>query len=208
MQHRELSVAGAWELTPRQHDDDRGTFLEWFKAEQLASLVGTPLDPQQANMSVSAAGVVRGIHFADVPPGQAKYVTCVHGAVLDVVVDLRTDSPTFGSWDAVLLDDVDRRAVYLSEGLGHGFMSLEDGSTVVYLCSTGYAPGREHGVDPWDKDLAISWPTQDRAGNPLTPRLSEKDAAAPSLASARESGLLPTLAAVAAHLESVRRSKD
>ena len=89
---------------------------------------------------MSAKGVVRGIHFSDVPPGQAKYVTCVAGAVLDVVVDIRVGSPTFGRWDSVLLDDVDRRQIYLGEGLGHAFMSLADGSTVVYLCSTAYAP--------------------------------------------------------------------
>ena len=85
---------------------------------------------------MSAPGVLRGIHFSDVPPGQAKYVTCVAGAVLDVVVDIRVGSPTFGQWDSVLLDDVDRREIYLAEGLGHAFMSLADGSTVVYLCST------------------------------------------------------------------------
>ena len=113
-------------------------------AEDTGVAVGHRLDLQQANCSVSAAGVLRGIHFADVPPGQAKYVTCVKGAVLDVAIDVRVGSPTFGTWDAVLLDDVDRRAVYLSEGLGHAFLSLEDDSTVLYLCSTGYSPGREH----------------------------------------------------------------
>ena len=109
---------------------------------------GHDLDLAQANCSVSAAGVLRGIHFSDVPPGQAKYVTCVRGAALDVVVDIRVGSPTFGQWDSVLLDDVDRREIYLAEGLGHAFMALEDDTTIVYLCSTGYAPGREHGVRP------------------------------------------------------------
>src|SRR5690349_24472363 len=140
MKARELTVPGAWELTPRQHADERGVFLEWFTASALREATGRDLDLAQANASVSAAGVVRGIHIADVPPGQAKYVTCVKGAVLDVVVDIRTGSPTFGQWDSVLLDDVDRRGIYLSEGLGHAFMSLEDDSTVVYLCSTGYSP--------------------------------------------------------------------
>ncbi|WP_158372274.1 dTDP-4-dehydrorhamnose 3,5-epimerase family protein [Cellulosimicrobium cellulans] len=191
MTYRELAVPGAWEITPTQHGDPRGVFLEAFQGGPFAEATGHRFDLQQANISVSAAGVLRGIHFADVPPGQAKYVTCPKGAVLDVVVDIRVGSPTFGTWDAVLLDDVDRRAIYLGEGLGHAFLSLEDGSTVTYLCSTGYSPGREHGIHPLDPEVGIDWPTQARDGSPITPQLSAKDLAAPSLAEARASGLLP-----------------
>lgn len=191
MLFRELKVPGAWEFTPTQFGDDRGVFLEWFRDPTFTEATGRSLDLAQANCSVSAAGVLRGIHFADVPPGQAKYVTCVRGAVLDVAVDLRVGSPTFGVWDAVLLDDVDRRAVFLSEGLGHAFLSLEDDSTVVYLCSTGYAPGREHGIDPLDAEVGIDWPTVGREGAEFEFRLSDKDAAAPSLADAVAAGLLP-----------------
>lgn len=191
MTYRELSVPGAWEITPTQHGDDRGVFLEMFQGLGFAEAVGHRFDLAQANCSVSAAGVIRGLHFSDVPPGQAKYVQCVRGAVLDVAVDIRVGSPTFGRWDSVLLDDVDRRAIYVAEGLGHAFLSLEDHSTVVYLCSTGYAPGREHGVDPLDPAIGVQWPTTGRDGRPLTYLLSEKDKAAPSLAQARESGLLP-----------------
>ncbi|MFE6971712.1 dTDP-4-dehydrorhamnose 3,5-epimerase family protein [Isoptericola sp. NPDC057653] len=204
MQFRELAVPGAYEITPRQFGDPRGLFLEWFKAGPFADALGHPLDLQQANASVSAAGVLRGIHFADVPPGQAKYVTCAVGAVLDVVVDLRVGSPTFGRWDSVLLDDVDRRAVYLGEGLGHAFLSLQDGSTVLYLCSTGYDPGHEHGIHPLDPEVGIDWPTTARDGSPLTPQLSDKDTTAPSLAEAREQGLLPTHDAVQDHLATLR----
>ena len=204
MEYRELAVPGAWEITPRQFGDPRGVFLEWFKGSPFSDSVGHRLDLAQANLSVSAAGVVRGIHFADVPPGQAKYVTCARGAVLDVVVDIRVGSPTFGRWDSVLLDDVDRRAIYLGEGLGHAFMSLEDDSTVLYLCSTPYAPGREHGIHPLDPEVGITWPQVARDGTPLTPQLSDKDAAAPSLSEAREQGLLPTLAAVEEYVASLR----
>ena len=196
MQLRELDVPGAWEVTPKLFGDPRGVFLEWFKDEQFTAAVGHRLDLRQANCSVSAAGVLRGIHFADVPPGQAKYVTCLVGAVLDVVVDVRVGSPTFGQWDSVLLDDVDRRAIYLGEGLGHAFMSLADGSTVAYLCSTPYAPGREHGISPLDPEVGISWPTEARDGSPLVPQLSDKDLAAPGLSEAREQGLLPDAATV------------
>lgn len=203
MQVRELDVPGAWEITPRQFGDPRGVFLEWFKAGPFQDAAGHAPTLGQANLSVSAAGVVRGIHFADVPPGQAKYVTCARGAVLDVAVDIRVGSPTFGRWDAVLLDDVDRRAIYLSEGLGHAFMSLEDSSTVLYLCSTEYAPGREHGIHPHDADVGIVWPTTGRDGSPLTPSLSDKDAAAPTLAEARSAGLLPSYGDVLTYVESL-----
>ncbi len=205
MHYRPLRVPGAFEITPRQFGDPRGVFLEWFKAPAFEEAVGHPLDLQQANCSVSAAGVVRGVHFADVPPGQAKYVTCAKGAVLDVVVDVRVGSPTFGVWDSVLLDDVDRRAIYLGEGLGHAFMALEDASTVLYLCSTGYDPSRERGIDPLDPELGIEWPDTDRHGNPVAPLLSDKDAAAPSLAEAAAQGLLPAHDVVQEFVESLRR---
>lgn len=204
MEFRELSIAGAWEITPRQFGDDRGVFLEWFKEAPFRESAEHALTLAQANMSVSAAGVLRGIHFADVPPGQAKYVTCPKGAVLDVVVDIRLGSPTYGQWDAVLLDDDHRRAIYLSEGLGHAFMSLEDGSTVVYLCSTGYNPSGEHGVHPLDPAIGIEWPTQGRDGSALQPLLSPKDEAAPTLAEAAATGLLPTADAVAEYVASLR----
>jgi dTDP-4-dehydrorhamnose 3,5-epimerase len=185
MEFRQLKVPGALEITPRQFADDRGTFLEWFKDAGFAAAVGHDLYLAQANCSVSRRGVLRGIHYADVPPGQAKYVTCVRGAVLDVAVDIRVGSPTFGAWDSVLLDTVDRRAIYLAEGLGHAFLSLEDESTVVYLCSTAYAPEREHEIHPLDPAIGIAWPED------VEPLLSPKDAAAPTLAQARDAGLLP-----------------
>jgi dTDP-4-dehydrorhamnose 3,5-epimerase len=204
MTYRELTVPGAWEITPKQHGDPRGVFLEFFQGGPLSEAIGHRFELQQANCSVSAAGVLRGIHFADVPPGQAKYVTCATGAVLDVVVDIRVGSPTFGQWDTVLLDDVDRRAIYLSEGLGHAFMSLKDNSTVLYLCSTGYTPGSEHGIHPLDADVGIVWPTVDRAGRPLTPQLSDKDLAAPTLKVALEGSLLPTFEGTQTYLGSLR----
>ena len=185
MQVDELKVPGAWSFTPRQFPDPRGVFLEWFKAEALEQVLGHRLQVAQANHSVSARGTLRGVHFADVPPSQAKYVYCTRGAVLDVVVDIRVGSPTFGVSDAVLLDDQDRRGIYLSEGLGHAFLALTDDANVTYLCSTPYAPGREHGVSPLDPALDLPWPDD------VEPLLSDKDAAAPTLEQARESGLLP-----------------
>ncbi len=142
--------------------------------------------------------MLRGIHFADVPPGQAKYVTCARGAALDVAVDIRVGSPTFGQWDTVLLDDVDRRAIYLSEGLGHAFVSLADNSSVTYLVSTGYSPGREFGIHPMDPELDLPWPAD------VEVELSGKDQAAPTLAQAQEQGLLPTMEQCAARYAELR----
>src|ERR1700691_6809194 len=183
-----LGIEGAWVFTPSVHGDDRGVFLEAFRGAEYAAGLGYGLDSAQVNCSVSRRGVIRGIHYADVPPGQAKYVTCVSGAILDVVVDLRTDSPSFGKWEAVRLDADTRRAVFLAEGLGHGFMALTDGATALYLCSTPYAPGREHGVDPLDPAIGIAWPADEEDGALV---LSDKDADAPTLEEALRAGALP-----------------
>lgn len=186
---RELTIPGAWEITPRLHGDDRGTFFEWFTEGEFGEFAGHRFDLRQANCSVSSAGVLRGLHFAELPPSQAKYVTCLRGSVFDVVVDIRVGSPTFGRWDSVLLDDRDRRSVYISEGLAHGFLALQDDSTVMYLCSAGYSPGREHTIAATDPAIGIAWP--DTVFGPQLV-LSERDRAAPTLAEVRAAGLLPT----------------
>lgn len=186
MAARELTIPGAWELTPNQHSDERGMFFEWFTDREFTTLTGHGFDLRQANCSVSTAGVLRGLHFAQLPPGQAKYVTCLSGSVFDVAVDIRVGSPTFGHWDAVLLDGKDRRSIYLSAGLAHGFLALEDDSTVMYLCSAEYDPAREHTISATDPAIGIDWPLVG-AG----PVLSERDGAAQTLAQAQAAGLLP-----------------
>jgi len=186
MQIRQLDIAGAWEITPQLHADTRGLFFEWLTDRGFTSFAGHRLDVRQANCSVSAAGVLRGLHFAQMPPSQAKYVTCLSGSVFDVIVDIRVGSPTFGHWDSVLLDDRDHRSVYLSEGLAHGFVALQDNSTVMYLCSAEYNPQREHTIAATDPALAIDWPTEHNLV------LSDRDAAAPTLEEVRAAGLLPS----------------
>jgi dTDP-4-dehydrorhamnose 3,5-epimerase len=192
-----LSIEGAWVFTPRVHQDARGAFLEWFRATEFAEDIGHVMNVAQANCSVSRRGVIRGIHFADVPPGQAKYVTCVSGAIVDAVVDLRVGSPTFARWQTTELDDESRRALYLGEGLGHAFMPLTQQATVLYLCSTSYAPAREHGVHPLDPGIGIDWATNEFL-------LSEKDNAAPSLDEARRTGLLPDYDDCVAYVASLK----
>ena len=195
-------IDGAWIFTPAIHSDDRGSFLEWYRAGELSGELGYWPQTTQANCSVSRRGVIRGVHFASVPPGQAKYVTCVSGAILDVVVDVRVGSPDFGHWQAIRLDDASRQAVFLSEGLGHAFTALSEEATVIYLCSTPYTPGREHGVHPLDPELGIAWPADPE------PVLSAKDAAAPTLEEARRAGLLPGYSDCQAYLASLRQAAD
>jgi dTDP-4-dehydrorhamnose 3,5-epimerase len=182
-----LAVPDAWVITPPVYDDERGVFLEWFRGDLLAAATGRRFEIVQANHSVSRRGVVRGVHFADVPPGQAKFIYCPVGAFLDIVVDLRVGSPTFGAVDSVVLDDVDRRAVFIGEGLGHALCALRDDSSVNYLVSTAYDPIAEHGITPLDPALATLLPTD--LGELL---LSEKDLAAPTIDEALKLGVLPT----------------
>jgi dTDP-4-dehydrorhamnose 3,5-epimerase len=196
---RELAVPGAWEISPTVHDDARGHFFEWFTQVGFGTIAGHTFTLAQANCSVSAAGVLRGLHFAQVPPSQAKYVTCVRGAVFDVAVDIRVGSPTFGRWDAVRLDTETHRSIYLSEGLAHGFLALEPDSTVMYLCSAPYDPTREFTLLPTDPDLAIDWPTEHQ------PILSGRDAAARTLAQLHRDGVLPTWDASREFVEGLRR---
>lgn len=179
MQVRPMSVPGAWEFTPTLLHDDRGTFLEAFTAADVEWAAGHPLHLAQINMSVSHRGVIRGIHGCLTPPGQAKYVMCVVGRIVDIVVDLLPGSPTFGLWDEVILDDSDRRAVFVSEGLGHGFQVLSPSATVVYVTSTSYDPETEFAINPLDPELGIGWHD---VGDVI---LSEKDSQALSLAEFR-----------------------
>ena len=182
---RELAIAGAWEITPRRACRRRGLFFEWFTEREFTAVTGHRFDLQQANCSVSAAGVLRGLHFAQLPPSQAKYVTCVEGAVFDVVVDIRVGSPTYGRWDARCSTTATAASVYLSEGLAHGFMALEDDSTVMYLCSTPYAPNREHTIlatDPRAGDRVAAAGGRLRAVRPGRRRADAEPRCAPRAA--------------------------
>ena len=200
MQITPLRIEGAYRVAPRQFPDDRGVFMEGFRGDKLAEHIGHEMRVVQTNISVSSRGAVRGIHFADVPPSQAKYVTAVSGSFLDFVVDIRVGSPTFGEWESVRLDTDSRVAVYLSEGLGHCLVALEDKSTAVYLCSQPYNPTGEHGINPLDPRVGLDLPAD------LEPVVSAKDAAAPNLEEAAAQGLLPNYDECLAFAESLRRA--
>ncbi len=170
-----LDIKGAWSFVPKQFSDGRGLFFEWFQDSTFIGNSGDQFNLAQANCSVSSKGVLRGIHFALYPPGQRKYVTCLSGSALDVIVDLRIGSPTFGQWKSLLLDTVDRRVISIPSGIGHGFMALEDNTSIVYLCDKRYDPINEREINPMDPDLAIEW------SQSISPILSDKDLRAPSL---------------------------
>jgi 5-epimerase len=185
---RELAVAGCFAFTPRIHRDARGLFVSPLQEEAFLAAVGHPFPLAQTNHSRSARGVLRGVHFTTTPPGQAKYVHCAQGRALDVVVDLRLGSPTFGRWDAVEMDTESFRSVYLAEGVGHAFLSLRDDTVMSYLVSTAYRPGLEQAVDPFDPALGLPWPRD------MEFVLSERDTEAVGLAEAEAAGMLPRYA--------------
>lgn len=185
-----MKIPGAYIFNPARLGDGRGYFQENFKLSYIRAQLGISFTVKQVNQSLSSKGVIRGIHFADTPPGQAKYVTCPQGAVWDVVVDLRAGSPSFGIWDGVVLSGKNGKSVLLGEGLGHGFLALEEGSVVSYLCSEEYKPGNEHQINPFDPDLRIDFA---KVGNKYGIEnfiLSEKDKGAPTLKQVKGVGIL------------------
>lgn len=181
---RPTAIPGVHVFEPIIHGDARGSFHEWFKADAFIDATGHPFIPEQANMSVSAAGVVRGLHFADVPPGQAKLVTCAAGRVIDVIVDVRRGSPTFGEHITVELEPGTRRVVYVPVGVAHGFVALDDDSVLTYLTSTGYDPDIERAVSILDPQLGVDIEgiLAGAGAAVVQPILSDRDAAAPTIA--------------------------
>jgi len=194
----ELAVADAYRIVPDRIPDHRGSFQESLRESVISDALGRRFPIAQVNYSVSHRGVLRGIHGAQVPPGLGKIVTCVRGAVLDVVVDLRVGSPTFGGYDITWQDASDGTSVIIPEGLGHAFLALTGNATMCYLCSSEYDPSIVIDIDPLDPELRLPWGL---AGAPV---MSAKDAGAPSLAAAAEIGILPTYEDCLALYESFR----
>ena len=181
-----LGIEGAWLAESPVWSDERGFFREWFKSEDIEKATGKSFGIEQANISVSSKGTLRGIHYSIAPRGQAKWVTCVAGSIKDVIVDIRPESKTFGKWVEVELKGDSGKAVLISEGLGHGFLALEDNTTVAYLVSTPFSPTYEYEINPLDERIGITW----GMGNQDL-RISEKDLRAPSLEFMLDQRLLP-----------------
>lgn len=160
-------------LEPVVYGDARGSFHETFREDRLAEL-GIDERWVQDNHSRSARGVLRGMHF-QLGRGQAKLIRCARGAILDVVVDVRSESPTFGQWEAAQLDDETHRQLYVPVGFAHGFCVLSESADVMYKCSSYYDPEQERAIAYDDPDVGIQWPE-------LELTVSERDRAAPRLA--------------------------
>jgi len=171
-----LGIDGAWLVESPVWSDDRGFFREWFKVEDVKATTGIDFSIQQANISHSQRGVIRGIHYSLAPEGQAKWVTCINGSIRDVVVDISPKSPTYKKIVHINLDGLDGKAVFISAGLGHGFASLAKTSTVAYLLSSPYSPSEEFEINPLDPELGIDWGV-----SPSKILLSKKDKTAPFL---------------------------
>ena len=181
-----LGIEGAWLVQSPVWKDNRGSFREWFKAEDINSVTGREFAVEQANISLSSKGTLRGIHYSIAPCGQAKWITCVSGAIQDVIVDIRSDSRTFGQWVDIELRSDSGKAIFISEGLGHGFLALENNTTVAYLISTPFSPDHEFEINPLDQKIGINWGIEVR-----DLKISNKDKAAPTLAERLVEGKLP-----------------
>jgi dTDP-4-dehydrorhamnose 3,5-epimerase len=179
MQRLETRLDGLVLLAPAVHGDERGFFVETFRAD-VAREHGIPTDFVQDNHSRSRRGTLRGIHF-QTSPGQGKLVRVASGRVLDVVVDLRRGSPTFGEWEGVELDDVGGYTLWIPVGFGHGFLVLSESADFVYKCTNYYDPVTEAGIRFDDPSVGIQWPSD------IELLYSERDATAPTLEDVRDS---------------------
>jgi dTDP-4-dehydrorhamnose 3,5-epimerase len=181
-----LGIDGAWVAESPLWSDERGFFREWFKSEDVKAATGREFGIEQANISLSSAGTLRGIHYSIASRGQAKWITCVSGSIQDVIVDIRSESKTFGHWVDVELKGDSGKAVLISEGLGHGFLALEDNTAVAYLVSTPFSPTDDFEINPLDEKIGIKW------GMDLSSlKISGKDKIAPILVERLAEGKLP-----------------
>lgn len=186
MASRPLSLSGCWHVQLTRHHDDRGWLCEAFNKEFLRDETGRGFDVAQVNVSQSLPGVIRGIHYSMALPGQAKYVQCLQGAILDIIVDLRQGSPTFGQHESVTLSEAVPGALLIAEGLGHAFAVIEGPVQVIYATSTPYEAVSEFAINPLDPALRLPWPLE------LPATMSLRDRTAPSLQDAINAGNLPT----------------
>lgn len=185
MRISKLDIGGAYYIEATRHADERGWFQEWFKKSELQKYIDFDFTPVQANISHSAKGVIRGIHYSIAPQGQAKLVTVMHGAIADYVIDVNPNSHNFGKWTKVRLDARDGNALLLPPHVGHAFQALADNTVVSYLVTAEFNPTAEKGITPFCPSIQIGWESG------LTPMLSEKDRLAPSLLEQGQVGDLP-----------------
>lgn len=175
MKIEETPLPGVLVITPDRYDDERGFFMESWNARSFAD-AGLSHDFVQDNHSRSAAGVLRGLHYQQETP-QGKLVRVTRGRIFDVAADIRYGSPTFGQWHGIELSGDDPAMFYIPEGFAHGFYTLDGPADLLYKCTTFYDGEHDRSLAWNDPQLAIDWPL-----NGDKPKLSAKDAAAPTLA--------------------------
>jgi dTDP-4-dehydrorhamnose 3,5-epimerase len=181
---KELKIKGSWEISLEHFIDNRGSFFESFRLNSLENTIGRKFDIKQSNTSISRAGSIRGIHFAQVPPSQAKYIQCQKGSILDFVIDVRVGSPTFAQHVSIELNSKTPKAIFIEEGLAHAFIALEDDTIVTYFVNQYFNPSNEKAINPLDSEISINW------GN-LKYLISEKDKNAKTLSEMQKLGHLP-----------------
>ena len=191
-----LKISGSWIIEFQKFEDNRGYFYESFKEEDFQKQIGRQLSIKQTNTSSSSKGSVRGIHFAIVPPSQAKLIQCQRGSIIDYVIDIRVGSPTFGEFEKIELSENSPTAIFIEEGLAHAFVALENNTLVTYYVSEKFNSERERGINPFDKTLNVKWPDIELI-------LSEKDKEAISLEESKNQGLLPSFDGCKAFIKSL-----
>jgi dTDP-4-dehydrorhamnose 3,5-epimerase len=168
-----LAIPGVIKVEPKIFGDERGFFLEAFKASEFKA-AGLDIKIVQSNHSRSVKNVLRGLHYQDAPHQQGKLIRCVSGKIFDVAVDIRKSSPTFGQWVGEYLCDDTKNLLYIPEGCAHGFCVVSESAEIIYYCTDEYAPECDRGIRWNDPTIGIKWPITD-------PILSSKDAVAPFL---------------------------
>jgi dTDP-4-dehydrorhamnose 3,5-epimerase len=176
MQVQRLAIPDVLLLTPKVFEDERGFFYESFSQRVFDEAVGRPVAFVQDNHSKSSRGVLRGLHYQLPPKAQGKLVRVVRGAVFDVAVDIRRDSPTFGRWVSAELSEMNRAQLWIPEGFAHGFMALHDRTELLYKTTNFYDASLDRSLHFADPALAIAWPRD------FSLVLSQKDASAPTMA--------------------------
>jgi dTDP-4-dehydrorhamnose 3,5-epimerase len=180
-----LSISGTWLIKSKRFEDDRGWFQEWFKQSIIEEHTNFKFFPVQTNISQSAAGSIRGIHYSLAPEGQGKIVTVMSGTIDDVIIDIHPSSPTFGKWEKIRLSADSGDSILIGPHLGHAFQALENNTIVSYLVTSEFNPAAESGISPFCPIIGIEWDST------ITPLVSQKDKNAPSLADQQRIGNLP-----------------
>jgi dTDP-4-dehydrorhamnose 3,5-epimerase len=184
MKCEQLPIAGSWIIDLPTFPDERGHFQEFYKSSDVRESIKVEFEVCQSNVSLSKRGVFRGMHFSLDPKGQEKIISCFSGSMIDVIVDTRINSPSFGRTLTIELSHSTQKAIFLPAGIGHGFLSLDDYTIVNYLVSTEYDPSKEITFSAFNSGLSLDIPKMDYIQ-------SEKDFNAVSLAELKETGQLP-----------------